>query len=82
MTLVGVGGELFAAIGKRIQKLVGEPCLVVGYANGNAGYLPTREAFEEGGYEVEEAGHLYGLFGVDASTENILLEQFQETRQC
>ena len=28
---------------------------VSGYTNGSAGYLPTAEAFAEGGYEVETA---------------------------
>jgi hypothetical protein len=73
LTLVGVGGELFAAIGKRIQKLVGPPCLIVGFANGNVGYLPTRKAFSQGGYEVEEAGKLYGLFGVGPQAEEVIL---------
>jgi hypothetical protein len=74
LTLFGVGGELFSAIGKRIQKTIGAPCLVVGYANGNIGYLPTRRAFSIGDYEVEDAGGLYGLFGAGSETERVLLD--------
>lgn len=79
LVFVGVGGELFAAIGKRIQKIVGAPCLVVGYANGNVGYLPTRLAFAEGGYEVDDASRLYSVFGVGRETESIILER---VRRC
>lgn len=39
----------------------GYETLVVGYANGNYGYLPTREAFDEGGYEVDRAWWFYTL---------------------
>ena len=33
-----------------------------GYANGDMGYLPTRAAYAEGGYEVEVAHLFYGGF--------------------
>ncbi len=39
----------------------GYESLVVGYANGNYGYLPTRAAFDEGGYEVDRAWWFYTL---------------------
>ena len=46
-------GELFAEIGMELKKR--SPCantFIVGYCNGSIGYLPTRQAYPEGGYEV------------------------------
>jgi hypothetical protein len=52
--LVGMAGEPFSAIGVRIkEKSPFEHTLVSGYTNGGFGYIPTREAFSQGGYEVE-----------------------------
>jgi neutral ceramidase len=51
--IVAVPCELFAEYGLQIK--AASPCrptLVVGYANGIVGYVPTARAFEEGGYET------------------------------
>jgi len=34
--------------------------LVCGYAGGTVGYIPSEEAFSQGGYEVESAYRYYG----------------------
>jgi neutral ceramidase len=50
--LVGIPGELFTELGLRIK--AASPFAdthVVGAANGMVGYLPTRQAFDGGGYE-------------------------------
>jgi len=63
VALVGIPGEVFSEIGMRIKR--GSPfpyTFVIGYANGCYGYIPTREAFKEGGYEVEEAYKYYGIY--------------------
>jgi len=52
--LIGCPLEPFAEIGLRIKEL--SPfgmTLFSGYSNGHYGYLPTAEAYTEGGYEVE-----------------------------
>jgi hypothetical protein len=51
-TLVSFPGELFHEIGQRIKRAAptGSACLM-GYCNGDLGYLPTQKAFSEGGYE-------------------------------
>jgi hypothetical protein len=49
---VGIPGELFSELGLRIK--AASPFAdthVVGAANGMVGYLPTRRAFDGGGYE-------------------------------
>jgi neutral ceramidase len=58
--LVAIAGEPFVEIGQAIEEqLLGRAgvgaVLVAGYANGNAGYLCTAEAYAEGGYEAATA---------------------------
>jgi hypothetical protein len=49
---VGVGGELFVALGQRIRAALGDDrTCVAALCDGYAGYLPTADAFEIGGYE-------------------------------
>ena len=51
--LVGMPGELFAALGLAVkQAAYPRRALVVGLANGMVGYVPTREALQRGGYEA------------------------------
>ncbi|GGA54993.1 hypothetical protein GCM10011507_02820 [Edaphobacter acidisoli] len=54
IALVSIAGEPFSSIGKRIREASPFPLtLVSGYSNGGFGYIPDRQAFGEGGYEVE-----------------------------
>jgi hypothetical protein len=53
---VGAPVEVFGELGARIVDASPFAWTAVsGYSNGSAGYLPTAEAFDEGGYEVEMA---------------------------
>jgi hypothetical protein len=62
LVLIGFPGELFSEIGMRIKERSPFPrTLLCGYAGGTVGYVPTRSAFSEGGYEVSDAYKLYGL---------------------
>ena len=57
LAMVGVPGELFVEYGLHvIESAWPTQAAVVGYANGMVGYVPTREAFERGGYETTFAG--------------------------
>ncbi|MSS71348.1 MAG: hypothetical protein EXS64_07645 [Candidatus Latescibacteria bacterium] len=51
--IVGIPGELFVALGLEIKRRspFRQTC-VIELANDSVGYLPTRQAFGEGGYEV------------------------------
>jgi hypothetical protein len=54
--IVGAPMEVFGELGAAVVR--GSPfawTAVCGYTNGSAGYLPTAEAFDQGGYEVEMA---------------------------
>ena len=54
VAFVGLGGEVFNEIGKAIKTASPFPhTLVITHCNGTAGYVPTKEAYPEGGYEVE-----------------------------
>lgn len=51
--IVAVEGELFVEYGNRIKEVSPAPVtFVAAYSNGYEGYIPTPEAFDEGGYEV------------------------------
>jgi hypothetical protein len=54
--LVALPGEVFVQLGLVIKEASPFPfTFVAGYANDNLGYMPTAEAFTEGGYEVTTA---------------------------
>ncbi len=56
VAIVGIPGEPFVELGLALKA---NPwfshTLVVGYCNDLIGYIPTREAYAEGGYEIETA---------------------------
>jgi hypothetical protein len=49
---VAIPAEVFVEIGLHLKKVAPHKTYIVGIANGYIGYLPTREAYEVGGYEV------------------------------
>jgi len=62
VTFVGINAEVFSRFAEGLRQSAGQPVYVLSYANGDLGYLPTREAYAEGGYEVDEAHLFYGGF--------------------
>jgi neutral ceramidase len=75
--IVALPGEPFAVTGKllrRAAEAVGaRTVLVAGYTNGCPGYLPPREEYAHGGYEVNEAHRYYGMPGAfDAAAVDAL----------
>jgi hypothetical protein len=52
VTILGFGSEVMTEYGPWIRERVGGKLIVAGYANGVIGYLPTREALSQGGYEA------------------------------
>ena len=60
--VLAVNGELFSRFTAAVRQRSHKPIFVVGYANAAFGYIPTRQAYEEGGYEVEDAHLFYNSF--------------------
>jgi hypothetical protein len=60
--LVALPVEPFTATGLAVRAVPQPPlCMLVGYANGCLGYLPTPQSYPYGGYEVETAHRFYRL---------------------
>jgi len=74
VVLVAIPGEVFAEIGLAIKKTSPlDFTYVLGYADGTVGYIPTRKALAEGGYETEAYIWYDGLPFLP-SVEEVLLE--------
>jgi neutral ceramidase len=63
LPLVFMPGEIFAstAMAVRAQLPAGPTPFVISLADGNPGYIPAREDYPAGDYEVAEAHRYYGL---------------------
>ncbi|MFB3896766.1 MAG: neutral/alkaline non-lysosomal ceramidase N-terminal domain-containing protein [bacterium] len=72
LTIAALGGEIFCQIGLNIKQQSGSPTFIIGYANHDIGYIPTRKAFEEGGYEVTMAYRYYGNFMITRDADHII----------
>jgi hypothetical protein len=53
--VVALPVELFAELSAELRRQLGGPVLLATLANGWLGYFPTRKAFDEGGYETQDA---------------------------
>ncbi|MEW6756444.1 MAG: hypothetical protein AB1505_36550, partial [Candidatus Latescibacterota bacterium] len=57
LALLGLEGEVFARYQLELEADSPlQPTVLVGYANGCVGYVPTADEYRRGGYEVGEAG--------------------------
>ena len=60
VALVGLPGENFSASGLALkQRSPARHTFVAGLANDAIGYMPTREAFDQGGYEATVGSTFY-----------------------
>jgi len=58
--IIGLSGEVFYELGEAIsEQSPFEHNLVLGTSNGCLSYIPTREAFRQGGYETDTAFAMY-----------------------
>jgi hypothetical protein len=60
--ILGANAEVFSDFTDLLREKSRRQVYLVGYANGDVGYLPTRAAYAEGGYEVDMAHLFYGGF--------------------
>ena len=72
--IMGLPGEVLAGYARAIQERSTRPVTVLGYTNGNFGYVPTAEAFAEGGYEVQGAVPFYLPSALTPQCEQIILD--------
>ena len=74
--LVSMPVEPFAEIASSIKaKSSFDNLIVSGFSNGHNAYLPTTEAYEEGGYEVDEAYKVYPSVQMIAPTSEALIRR-------
>ena len=73
VVLTTLPGEAFCEYGLAFRKMTKSSVIPVGYANGNIGYIPTAEAYKEGGYEVNDAIKYYAVKMIAPESEGIIL---------
>ena len=74
VVFIGIPGEVFTEIGIKIKEISPSPyTAITGLFNGSIGYIPTRKAFQEGGYEILPTR--YGRIGEDAEEKIIKTAQ-------
>lgn len=79
LCLAGIPGEAFTQVGRSIKAASPyQAQLIVGIANGYEGYFPTREAFEEGGYEARSSSFRMGVAEQIAEAEIALIRAMKE----
>ncbi|MHB1008635.1 MAG: neutral/alkaline non-lysosomal ceramidase N-terminal domain-containing protein [Propionibacteriaceae bacterium] len=61
VAVVTLPGEPFLAVAEAVKAAAEKPVLVLGYADGVPGYLPTVDEYPYGGYEVVDAHRYYGM---------------------
>jgi hypothetical protein len=76
--LLGANAEVFSDFTDWLRRKIDKKVYLVGYANGDLGYLPTRAAYGEGGYEVEVAHLFYGGFRPRAGGLELLAQEAME----
>ena len=74
LKIIGLPGEIFTLFGAKLRR--GRPTLLtVGYANGDIGYIPGREAFADAGdYACYCAPKFYVGFPFTSDVEDIVTE--------
>ncbi len=76
LVLAGIGGEPFVDIGRRIKELSPyDATILCALTNSAGGYIPTKKAYEEGGYEARGSSL---AAGGDDIIVNGMIELFKE----
>jgi len=78
VSLVAMGAEVFSRMAEELRAVHGPYTYVVGYANGDLGYLPFREIYDEGGYEVDMAYKFYTNFMIAPGAYEMLRDRAVE----
>ncbi len=80
--VVGLPGEVFIEYAQAMEEASpAVQTVVLGYTNGCIGYVPTEQAFSEGGYEVDNAIRYYGRTMLAPECEGLILARATELLQ-
>jgi hypothetical protein len=75
IAIVAIPGEPFVEIALEIKaRSKFKHTIVTGYSNGCIGYMPTPEAIEQGGYEVNSAYKFYDIAPLAPSAFNMIVD--------
>lgn len=76
IALVGLSGEVFVDFALEIDERAPSNIntVVMGYTNGCIGYVPTEDAYPEGGYEVDTAYKYYGTLMIKPESHKIIID--------
>ncbi|MGQ9515297.1 MAG: neutral/alkaline non-lysosomal ceramidase N-terminal domain-containing protein [Thermoproteota archaeon] len=75
IAIVAIPGEPFIEIALEVKKRSKfKHTIVAGYSNGCIGYMPTPEAIEKGGYEVDSAHKYYDIAPLAPSAFNMIVD--------
>lgn len=74
LVLLAIAGEPFFETGRQIFRNSIPNTWTLGYCNTYVGYLPTRRAFQEGGYEVTDSFRYLGMWQLQPSCERLIVE--------
>jgi len=78
LKMLALPGEIFCGIGLKLRKTFG-PIVPIGYANGDIGYVPTRNAYRDrSDYACYCAPMFYQGFPFTPEIEGILLRESRE----
>jgi hypothetical protein len=75
VVFLGANAEVFSEFTDWLRSRSSGHVYLIGYANGDIGYLPTHAAYAEGGYEVEVAHLFYGGFRPKAGGLELLARE-------
>ncbi|MBI4531197.1 MAG: neutral/alkaline non-lysosomal ceramidase N-terminal domain-containing protein, partial [Candidatus Latescibacteria bacterium] len=80
--IVAMDGEVFVdyALDFDARSLFRQT-IVLGYSNGCIGYIPTEEAYAEGGYEVDSAYRYYGTLMIAMESDRMIREAAMDLLQ-
>jgi hypothetical protein len=76
--VVACSGELFSRFTAILREKLAKPLVVIGYANASFGYIPSKEAYTEPGYEVDDAHIFYNSFRAKAGGLELLADRAVE----
>ena len=75
LKILGLPGEIFNSYGTRLREQRA-PLFTFGYANGNVGYFPTRDAFADpNDYAAHCAPKFYAIFPFTPEIEDVVLAE-------